>query len=1298
MMMKCKICEATSLKFANARIINKYNIDYFQCQNCGFVQTEEPYWLEEAYSEAIAKSDVGLVYRNFNFSEISSNIIFYLFNHDSQFLDYGGGYGLFVRLMRDVGFNFYWYDKFCKNIFAKGFESELLEKDSQYELVTAFEVFEHLVNPLDEIAEILRFSENILFSTELLPDNNPKPEEWWYYALEEGQHISLYTPQALTIIANKFKLNLYSNGSSLHLITKKKIDPDIFVSLCQSNHPKQLKKISLLQKDYLKAIGAIDEITAQQQTTPNIDIIHNKELKIIIDGVFFQLYKTGIARVWKSLLEEWAESSFANKIVVLDRAGTAPKFTGIKYRVVPPYSYHTTDADRVMIQQVCDEEGADLFISTYYTTPLSTPSVFMAYDMIPEVLNANLNEPMWKEKHHAIRHASAYISISANTARDLIKYFPTINLESVTVAHCGIQRSFSPANQETINQFKNKYGLSKPYFISVGGGSDYKNTGLFFQAFSKLTSKQGFDIICTGSGVLLEAEFRSYTCGSTVHKFHLNDEELIAAYSGAVALVYPSQYEGFGLPVLEAMACGCPVITCPNSSIPEVAEQAALYVDDNDVNGFANALCEVQKPEVRNYLIFAGLEQAKKFSWSKMARQVSSALIKAARVAVTEPNEQNLEVGNQPLIEELLTAMQNKPAYQLSLPSDFSAIPQQFLQEYIRLLFELPPLFQEIGEVDRYYQSIQRWLDQLHRSIFNNLDSQFWQDIALSFTYSAKFALYFTQINLKDIYVKRAAILEFSLKTKGHQLDYDFTAERFQEKNKIRLGILAANFNPQAETFATLPVYKSLNRDLFETIIYFTNSSGHRFERYCLGCADTAVRLPQDLDSQVQTIRNGDLDILFIATNVTAQTNRIAELALHRLARVQVVGMNSPVTTGMRYVDYYISSQLTEAGSNAQQHYTETLITLDSPAQCFDFATEEQLLKTITITRESIGIPQAAVVYISGANFYKILPEVEETWARIVANVPNSVLVLYPFNPNWAPIYPVAAFKQRLLATLAKYGVGEERLILLEAVPNRADVKERLKVADIYLDSYPYAGMTSLIDPLEVGVPPIVMSGEYARSNMGASLLRELEIFDLIADNEEAYFELAVALGSNPELRQQKSQLLQQKMRSTPRFLDSRSYSAQIGAVFTKIFRKYQEDVLKESLKLNKINLIIFPDWTQSEELLLQDLMIVVRAIATHSNKSQIALLVDNNNLSEEEANLALSSVAMNLLMEEDLDVSNGPEISLIGQLSEMQWSALIPLLEARIQLEYDNREAIAQAKAETIAVWEIGCLEALNL
>lgn len=621
--MKCKICESELIHLANAKVLNKYDIDYFQCKNCGFVQTEEPYWLSEAYSNAIASSDVGLVFRNTMFSKITSNIIFSIFNYDSKFVDYGGGYGLFVRLMRDMGLDFYWYDKYCDNIFAKGLEAE---ENVPYELLTAFEVFEHFVNPLSDIQNLLKFSNNILFSTELLPESNPNPNEWWYYSLPEGQHVSLYTPKALSEVAKKLGLNIYTNGLNLHLLTPKNLPVGFFENLCYTQAI-ETKKPSLIDKDYLKSLGKLEDKNNIESATIIPFRTTKQGIKVIVDGVFFQLYKTGIARVWKSVLEEWVKDGFSQYILVLDRAGTAPKIAGINYRIVPAYNYNKTSSDREMLQQICDEEEADLFISSYYTTPISTPSVFMAYDMIPEILGGNLNDTMWQEKHFAIRQASAYITISRNTANDLIKFFPDISAKSVTVAHCGVNSILSPATQEEIEQFKKKYGIFKPYFILVGSRSGYKNGDLFFQAFGKLQSKQGFDIVCTGFDLEFEDEFRTYTSGSTVYMLTLNDRELKAAYSGAVALVFPSIYEGFGLPVLEALACGCPVITSPNASLPEVAGDAAIYVEYQDADGMANALCDVQKPTVRNLLITAGFAQAKKFSWANMANKISSALI-----------------------------------------------------------------------------------------------------------------------------------------------------------------------------------------------------------------------------------------------------------------------------------------------------------------------------------------------------------------------------------------------------------------------------------------------------------------------------------------------------------------------------------------------------------------------------------------------------------------------------------------------------------------------------------------------
>lgn len=350
---------------------------------------------------------------------------------------------------------------------------------------------------------------------------------------------------------------------------------------------------------------------------------------VVIDGVFYQRFNTGIARVWNSLLTEWVKEGFAERIVVLDRAGTAPRISGIRYRTVLPHDYDSVDFDRRMLQQICDEEGAKVFISTYYTRPLTTPFVFLAHDMIPELIGTNLTHPMWQEKQDSINHAVTYLAVSENTARDLQKFFPTITSDNITVAPNGLDSHFKPASAEEIARFKSTYNIEKPYFLLVGSRGAYKNTLLFFKAFQQLPANQNFAIVCTGS-MPFSAEEKPYIQHHTTYNIELDDEALCCAYTGAAALVYPSKYEGFGLPIVEAMACGCPVITCRNSAIPEVAGDAALYVAEDDVTALTQALIAIQQSAVRDPLIAQGFERSQLFSWTKMAKTIKSVLTDVA--------------------------------------------------------------------------------------------------------------------------------------------------------------------------------------------------------------------------------------------------------------------------------------------------------------------------------------------------------------------------------------------------------------------------------------------------------------------------------------------------------------------------------------------------------------------------------------------------------------------------------------------------------------------------------------------
>ncbi|MFM6518649.1 MAG: glycosyltransferase, partial [Microcystis panniformis] len=167
---------------------------------------------------------------------------------------------------------------------------------------------------------------------------------------------------------------------------------------------------------------------------------------------------------------------------------------------------------------------------------------------------------MWREKHLAILHACQYLAVSQNTADDLIRFFPKILPESVTVVYNGVDRDFFfPSSSEKIISFRLKYSIQKPYFLIVGsrfGCDGYKNTLLFFKAFQNLPKLDNFCIVCVGGEPDLEPELSELVNKNYVYLLRLEDPELAVAYSGAIALVYPSLYEGFGLPIAEAMACG----------------------------------------------------------------------------------------------------------------------------------------------------------------------------------------------------------------------------------------------------------------------------------------------------------------------------------------------------------------------------------------------------------------------------------------------------------------------------------------------------------------------------------------------------------------------------------------------------------------------------------------------------------------------------------------------------------------------------------------------------------------------
>lgn len=215
----CRCCNSTTQHILNGTLLN-HQVVYFDCPVCAYVQTETPHWLDQAYADAINDSDTGIMSRNQSNARIVLATLMLLGKLESTVVDCAGGYGILVRLLRDYGINALWSDRYCQNLLARGFAHNA----EPAELVTAFEAFEHFVNPAEELDRLLAIAPNVLFSTELISTQVPQQADWWYYGREHGQHIGFFRIKTLERMAKERGLFLVSNGTSYHLMTNKPVN------------------------------------------------------------------------------------------------------------------------------------------------------------------------------------------------------------------------------------------------------------------------------------------------------------------------------------------------------------------------------------------------------------------------------------------------------------------------------------------------------------------------------------------------------------------------------------------------------------------------------------------------------------------------------------------------------------------------------------------------------------------------------------------------------------------------------------------------------------------------------------------------------------------------------------------------------------------------------------------------------------------------------------------------------------------------------------------------------------------
>lgn len=497
----------------------------------------------------------------------------------------------------------------------------------------------------------------------------------------------------------------------------------------------------------------------------------------------------------------------------------------------------------------------------------------------------------------------------------------------------------------------------------------------------------------------------------------------------------------------------------------------------------------------------------------------------------------------------LLGAMLRVPAWQWRGAPEIAAVSSWLWAEYTKYLFYSPQGFIAMGQAEAYGEHILARLTEMARLVTTSREPAAAQAALVYLKVANCVPLYFSTDTLRRHYELRGRILGAAVKAgQPRRLD-----PRPRGGRKLRVGFINRHFGPQTETYTTLPMFEQLDPERFETILFVHHRMGAEVEKYAESRVTALRLLPEGVAAQLAMLREAALDVAVFGTNLTAVTNEVTLLALHRIAPLQVVNNSSCTTTGLPEIDLYVSGTLTET-AEAPRHFSERLGLVAGPTHAFNYEAD-RVAATTQWTRAELGLPEDAVVFVSAANYFKIIPEMRRTWARLLAAVPGSRLLLHPFNPNWSSSYPIKRFHAEFSCELAAHGVDPARLVLSSnRFPSRTDVKQLLAVGDVYLDTWPFGGVNSLVDPLELGMPAIVWEGGTMRARMGAALLRALKLDSLIATTEDEYLALAAQLAGDPQARAALSASIREQMESAPVFLDSLAASDAFGALVESSF------------------------------------------------------------------------------------------------------------------------------------------------
>ncbi|MDW8404874.1 glycosyltransferase family 1 protein [Chloroflexus sp.] len=279
-----------------------------------------------------------------------------------------------------------------------------------------------------------------------------------------------------------------------------------------------------------------------------------------------------------------------------------------------------------------------LFVPAHVVPLLHPPTVVTIHDVgyrvFPEAHTARRRLELELTTRWSLRAARRVIAVSQATKRDLVNWYG-VHPDRITVAHLGLSATFAPPDDpQCVSAVRARYGLRRPYLLYIGTVQPRKNLVRVIEALAvALAAGYDLDLVIAGKrGWLSEPiEQRARELGVADRvRFtgYVADADLPALLAGALAFVFPSLYEGFGIPVLEAMACGAPVITSTISSLPEVAGDAALLVDPLDTNAIAATIMRLHDhDDLRADLRRRGFARVRQFTWEACAQRTLEVLL-----------------------------------------------------------------------------------------------------------------------------------------------------------------------------------------------------------------------------------------------------------------------------------------------------------------------------------------------------------------------------------------------------------------------------------------------------------------------------------------------------------------------------------------------------------------------------------------------------------------------------------------------------------------------------------------------